>query len=123
MQRYPYISPKELAPKQLRHLREANGVSISHIARESGLTRVTVGAAEGNADARLSTVLALFDTLGYNLYPVPKSMATEVAAFVANGGEVVTKPAGEEAPVNDSLAAFKRRVLDSKDSDDVEGAA
>jgi hypothetical protein len=62
--------------------------------------------------------MSLFDVLGYTLLPVPKSMATEVAAFVANGGEIVSKPAGMEAPLNDSLAAFKSHVRGDSGDDD-----
>jgi transcriptional regulator with XRE-family HTH domain len=110
MQRYIFIPPQATLPAQLRYLREVLKVSVSQIAKDSGLTRVTVSAAEGNADARLSTVTTLFDTLGYALVPVPKSMAVEVASFVGNGGHIVSKPAGTEAPVNDSLAAFRNHT-------------
>lgn len=110
MQTHPYLPPQATLPAQLRLLRHALKVSATQIAKDSGLTRVTVAAAEGNADPRLSSIMSLFDVLGYTLLPVPKSMATEVAAFIANGGEVVSMPAGIEAPLNDSLAAFRNHT-------------
>lgn len=118
MQTHPYLPPQFPLPAQLKLLRHALQVTSSQIARDAGLTRVTVAAAEGNADTRLSSLMSLFDVLGYTLLPVPKSMATEVAAFVANGGEVVSKPAGMEAPLNDSLAAFKSHVRGEGGDDD-----
>lgn len=118
MQTHPYLPPQITLPAQLRLLRHALQVTITQLAKDSGLTRVTVAAAEGNADTRLSSIMSLFDVLGYTLLPVPKSMATEVAAFIANGGEILSKPAGMEAPLNDSLAAFKSHTRGAGEHDD-----
>lgn len=120
MQTYPYTPPQAALPAKLRLLRQALGVSAAQLARDTGLTRVTVAAAEGNADARISTVMTLLDALGYTLVPVPKALVNEVAAFVANGGQVVSKPVGTAAPVNESLAAYRnqRRMAESQDGGD-----
>lgn len=85
----------------------AKGKSIVDMALATGLSRLTVSAAEGKSDARLSTVAALFDTLGYTLMPVPKAVAPEVANFINNGGTTVSLPAGVSAPLSSAQQAFR----------------
>lgn len=120
MQRYPYLIPDESIYEQFRSLREIANVSILHVAEKSGFSQSTVEAIEDSADAQLSTLLRIFDFLGYNLYPVPKTIAEEVATFIANGGIVIVKPAGDEAPMNERLAQFRRRVQELGDSGDMD---
>lgn len=93
-------------PQQLRAIRVASGCSIIDLAEKTGMSRLTASAAEGKTDARLSTVVALFDALGYTLLPVPKSMAAEVAAFVNNGGRSLSLPAGTSAPLSVGQQSF-----------------
>lgn len=93
-------------PAQLRALREAAKVSISALAERTQLSRLTVAAAEGRSDARLSTVTALLDALGYTLVPVPKPLAGEVVAFINNGGRQLSVPAGATAPMGLAQRSF-----------------
>lgn len=95
-------------PQQLHAIRESAGKGIGELAQATGLSRITVSAAEGKTDARLSSVVALFDALGYALLPVPKHLAKEVASFVNNGGAVVSLPAGTEAPMSVGQRSFHR---------------
>ena len=101
------INPSLELPAQLKELRMAKGKSIVDMALATGLSRLTVSAAEGKSDARLSTVAALFDTLGYTLMPVPKAVAPEVANFINNGGTTVSLPAGVSAPLSSAQQAFR----------------
>ncbi len=93
-------------PAQLKALREAAGVTQTALAERAGLSRLTAFAAEGKKDARLSTISALFDALGWVLVPVPKRMAREVVAFVNNGGRHLSLPAGVGAPLSTSQRLF-----------------
>lgn len=93
-------------PAQLQKLRLAAGRNIVELAEKTGLSRLTASAAEGRTDARLSTIVALFDSLGYTLLPVPKPMASEVAAFINNGGRTLSLPAGTTAPLGVGQQSF-----------------
>lgn len=100
------IDPASPLPEQLKKLRSGAGVTILELADKTGLSRLTTSAAEGRTDARLSTMVSLFDALGYQLLAVPKSMAAEVAAFVNNGGRTLSLPAGTVAPRSIGQKAF-----------------
>lgn len=93
-------------PEQLQTLRLAAGRNIIELAEKTGLSRLTASAAEGRTDARLSTIVALFDSLGYTLLPVPKPMASEVASFINNGGRTLSLPAGTSAPLGIGQKSF-----------------
>lgn len=94
-------------PEQLKSLRRSQGKGISELAQATGLSRLTVSAAEGKTDARISSISALFDSLGYILLPVPKPLAREVASFINNGGVTVSLPAGLTAPMGIGQRAFQ----------------
>ena len=100
------IDPNLPLPAQLKLIREDAGKSLMEIAGHTGLSRLTVSAAEGKSDARLSTIAALLNVLGYTLLPVPKTMVNEVAAFINNGGKQVSLPSGIEAPMGIAQRAF-----------------
>lgn len=103
-------------PEQLRLIREARGKTLLDLAATTGLSRLTASAAEGKNDPRLSTIVALFDALGYTLLPAPKHLASEVASFINNGARQLALPAGASAP----LSVGQRSFLD--DGDDAGGA-
>lgn len=107
-------------PAQLKALRRAGGRSLVSLAECTGLSRLTVAAAEGQADARLSTLTALFDELGYVLVPVPKPLLAETVAFINNQGQSVSLPAGISAPLGVGQQAFRYRVGPGTDRDDDE---
>jgi len=65
-----------------------------------------VAAAEGKSDTRLSSMVALFDELGYVLLPVPKPLLAKTAAFINNQGQSVSLPAGVSAPLGVGQQAF-----------------
>lgn len=94
-------------PEQLKSLRKSQGKGIGELAEATGLSRLTVSAAEGKTDARISSISALFDSLGYILLPVPKPLAREVASFINNGGVTVSLPAGLTAPMGIGQRAFQ----------------
>jgi transcriptional regulator with XRE-family HTH domain len=104
-------------PAQLKALRRAGGRSLVSLAERTGLSRLTVAAAEGQADARLSTLTALFDELGYVLVPVPKPLLAETVAFIANQGQSVSLPAGVSAPLGVGQQAFRYRVEEDAPTD------
>lgn len=101
------IDPALNVPQQLRALRTAHAKSINDLAEATGLNRLTVSAAEGKTDARISSVMALFDALGYTLLAVPKPLVREVASFINNGGVTVSLPAGQTAPLGIAQRAFQ----------------
>ncbi len=103
----PVVDPQLPLPTQLKALREAAGVTQTALAERAGVSRLTAFAAEGKKDARLSTIAALFDALGWTLVPVPKRMAREVAAFVNNGGRHLSLPSGVGAPLSTSQRLFQ----------------
>jgi transcriptional regulator with XRE-family HTH domain len=103
----PFIDPSLSLPSQLQGLRLALGKGIGELAAGTGLSRLTVSAAEGRTDARLSTLAALFDALGYTLVPVPKPLVHEVASFINNGGVTVSLPAGRAAPMGVGQRVFE----------------
>jgi transcriptional regulator with XRE-family HTH domain len=107
----------ESLPAQLKALRRAGGRSVLSLAERTGLSRLTVAAAEGKADARLSTLTALFDELGYALVPVPKALLAETVAFIANQGQSVSLPAGVSAPLGVGQQAFRAATADLDDDD------
>lgn len=102
----PAIDPGLGLPQQLKALRVAHARGIVELAEATGLSRLTVSAAEGKTDARISSLTALFDALGYTLLPVPKQLAREVANFINNGGVTVSLPAGITAPMGVGQRAF-----------------
>lgn len=112
----PIIRHELPLPQQLQAIRVARGRSILELAEKTGLSRLTASAAEGKTDARLSTIVTLFDALGYTLIPVPKPMATEVAAFINNGGRSLVLPAGTNAP----LGVGQQSFLQGQDADEQE---
>ncbi|HEY9107434.1 MAG TPA: hypothetical protein VIN58_12220 [Roseateles sp.] len=92
------------------------------LAKATGLSRLTVSAAEGATDARISSLTALFDALGYTLLAVPKPLAREVASFINNGGVSVSLPAGQSAPLGVGQRAFQARESGfSIDDDELTG--
>lgn len=93
-------------PRQLNAIRTAAGRTIVDLAAQTRLSRLTVAAAEGQTDARLSTLVALFDELGFALLPVPKTMAAEVVRFINHGGRSVSLPAGTSAPLGIGQRSF-----------------
>ena len=101
------IDPWRPLPAQLKSLRLAGGRSLLGLAERTGLSRLTVAAAEGKSDTRLSSVVALFDELGYVLVPVPKPLLAETAAFIHNQGRSVSLPAGVSAPLGVGQQAFQ----------------
>ena len=105
-------------PAQLKALRRAGRRSLVSLAERTGLSRLTVAAAEGQADARLSTLTALFDELGYVLVPVPKPLLAETVAFINNQGQSVSLPAGVSAPLGVGQQAFQASVDQDLDTDD-----
>jgi hypothetical protein len=110
---HPYSRPAPARmplPISLRTLRKNQRLSLVELAERTGLSRMTLAAAEGAADTRLSTITTAFDALGFVLMPVPKEMATEVAAFVADGGVVTGAPAGVNAPVNAAMRRFQASI-------------
>jgi|GEM_PF-2332819 len=105
--------PRQPLPAQLKALRQAKGRSLLGLAERTGLSRLTVAAAEGKSDTRLSSMVALFDELGYVLVPVPKPLLDETAAFIRNQGQVVSLPAGVSAP----LGVAQRVFLEAREGD------
>jgi hypothetical protein len=103
-------------PTELKALRKAKGVSAVMLAEMTGLSRQTVAAAEGQQDARLSSVVQLFEALGYVLMPVPKRLSVETAFFIANGGRSLALPAGVAAPMGIGQAAFAAAASTGKES-------
>lgn len=101
------IDPTLTVAQQLKALRTAHGKGINDLAEATGLNRLTVSAAEGKTDARISSVAALFDALGYTLLAIPKPLAREVANFINNGGVTVSLPAGQTAPLGIAQRAFQ----------------
>jgi transcriptional regulator with XRE-family HTH domain len=105
-------------PLQLKALRRASGRSVLNLAERTGLSRLTVAAAEGKADARLSTLTALFDELGYVLVPVPKALLAETVAFIDNQGQSVSLPSGVSAPLGVGQQAFRAGAEAPGEADD-----
>lgn len=100
------VDPLLPLPEQLKALRLASCRTILEQAERTGLSRLTVSDAEGRRDAKLSSISALFDALGYTLVPVPKNMVAEVASFINNGGVAVSLPAGTSAPLGVGQRSF-----------------
>jgi len=98
--------PRQPLPAQLKALRQAEKRSLLGLAERTGLSRLTVAAAEGRSDTRLSSMVALFDELGYVLVPVPKPLLDETAAFLRNQGQTVSLPAGVSAPLGVAQRVF-----------------
>lgn len=101
------INPDLQLQDQLKSLFEHKGVTTVAMAERIGIARQTIAKAlDAKADSRLSTVLSIFEQLGYKVMPVPESMASEVAAFINNGGQVTSLPAGTVAPLGVAQEAF-----------------
>lgn len=117
------LDPRQPLPAQLRALRQAGRRPVLELARRTGLSRLTVAAAEGQADARLSTLVALFDELGYTLVPVPKPLLAETVAFINNQGRSVSLPAGVSAPLGVGQQAFRAAARGDDGTDEDEAPA
>jgi hypothetical protein len=70
-------------PAQLRASREASGMSFASQAGHTGLSQLTVTAAEGRTDATLPFV-ALFDRLDHAFVAVPKQLVSLVEVLVGH---------------------------------------
>ena len=90
----------------LKSAKLAGGFTSVQLAQATGLNRMTVAAAEGASDPRLSTVVALLDAMGYGLLPCPKHLMAEVASFINNDGQVLSLPAGVSAPLGQAQRIF-----------------
>lgn len=112
------IDPSLTVPQQLKAVRTGRGKTLVDLAKATGLSRLTVSAAEGMTDARISSLAALFDALGYTLLAVPKPLAREVANFINNGGVSVSLPAGHSAPLGVGQRAFQAREFGLAIDDD-----
>lgn len=110
----PVIDPTLALPQQLKALRIAKGRGIGELAELTGLSRLTVSAAEGRADVRISSLAAILDALGYTLMPVPRELASEVASFINNGGVTMSLPAGQTAPLGVGQRAFLAGMPDAE---------
>lgn len=93
---------------QLDALLAHAGISQTRLAERARLSRLTVwGAINGTKDARLSSITAMFDELGYALVPVPKALLGAVHDFVSNDGRTLSRPAGDDAPLSPAQQAFR----------------
>ncbi len=95
----------------LRKLAKEQKLTQGELAARTLLTRLTVANTLNGGDAKLSTITALFDELGYNLVPVPKALSTEVRDYIENGGIFSSEPAGVSAPLSISQTIL-RDVID-----------
>ena len=82
----------------LKTARKSQGLTQAELANCAGTTRVTVGRIEAGLDPKLSTVYELARALGLTITLVPKSLASEVQAFLVSGGRTLAQPAGASAP-------------------------
>lgn len=112
MQPHEAVSISATLPEQLKAQRELAGRTLLDLAAATGLSRLTVSAAEGKTDARLSTLAALFDELGFTLVPVPKKMAPEVVRFINNGARTLSLPAGASAPLGVGQRSYQAGAED-----------
>lgn len=85
--------------ENLRAIKRAGKVKTTDLALKTGLNRMTIAAAEGTADPRLSTVVSLLEAMGYGLLPVPQHLLEATANFINNDGQVLSLPAGVNAPL------------------------
>lgn len=85
--------------ENLLAIKRAAKVKATDLALKTGLNRMTIAAAQGTADPRLSTVVALLDAMGYGLLPVPQHLLEATANFINNEGQVLSLPAGVNAPL------------------------
>lgn len=102
------LSQNRQLGEYLREFRLHNGLTVSELAKKTRISRLTIAAAEGHSDPKLSTILALLDEMGYRLLPVPKAIESEVVNFINNGGQVVMLPAGTTAPLGGAQSAFAK---------------
>jgi transcriptional regulator with XRE-family HTH domain len=112
------IDPHLTLPEQLKALRLGAGKTLVDLADRTGLSRLTVSAAEGKADTRVSTVVALFNELGYVLIPVPKPLLNETVAFINQGGRTLSLPAGTSAPLGPMQRLFEAKRLQASDDEE-----
>jgi transcriptional regulator with XRE-family HTH domain len=101
-------------PFLLQAIRKQRGLTQERLAKQAGLTRLTVASAEGDADARISSVVALFRALDCELLPVPKHLVAETRRFINNGGRLLAIEPGVEAP----LSVMQRPGPAQGDADD-----
>lgn len=78
----PALDSSLTLTQHLSRLREQRNISISALAEQTKLSRLTVAAAERRSDPLYSTLTVMFDALGYDLLPVPKELKAEVVDLI-----------------------------------------
>jgi transcriptional regulator with XRE-family HTH domain len=102
---------------RLKHLTKMQKLTQTELATRTLLTRLTVANTLNGGDAKLSTITALFDELGYYLLPVPKALQDEVSDYIENGGKLSSQPAGSGAPLSISQTILRDVMLKTRDND------
>lgn len=85
----------------LARARQASRLTQAEIARKSGLSRMAVQKIEsGSTDPRLSSLLAIAQSMGMDLILVPVAIRQELEQFIQSGGRLLGQPPGVDAPLS-----------------------
>ena len=101
-------------PHLVSAIRKQSGLTQAALAEKASVGRLTVVAAEGGEDVRLSSIMAMFRALDCELMPVPRRLVAETRRFINNGGRSVSIEPGVEAPLSVMQTAPEAREKGSQ---------
>lgn len=101
--------------KFLGDVREQQGLSVSDLAARSGVARAALYRFANDGDIRLTTFLAMVDTLGLDIVLAPKAVSTSLQASVSASPTVATNlsvqlQTGPMSAVEARMAAMKAKL-------------
>lgn len=83
----------------LKDIRQAHNLSQAALARQAGLSRMTINKIEtGAVDPQVSTLEEVARALDVEFLVVPRHLKADLEAFLRSGGRYLGQPAGAEAP-------------------------
>ncbi len=95
--------------------REQQGLSVTDLAARSGVARAALYRFANDGDIRLTTFLAMADTLGLDVVLAPKAVSTSLQASVsaspvAAAHLVNQPPAGAQSSVDARLSEIRAKL-------------
>jgi predicted transcriptional regulator len=101
--------------KSLGDTREQQGLSVTDLATRSGVARAALYRFAADGDIRLTTFLAMADTLGLDVVLAPKAVSTSLQASVSSSPTVtanlsVQPQTGPMSAVEARMAAMKAKL-------------
>ena len=94
--------------------REQQGLSVTDLAARSGVARAALYRFAKDGDIRLTTFLAMADTLGLDVVLAPRAVSTSLQASVSVGSMAAAHPVSQPPAPAGPMSAVDSRLSEMK---------